>query len=98
MTTTNNIHAMPRPVRIVDKYSQNELYAAAHEMRKIGGSFAAAIASAFFLADLSNQRILLDAFGHLFEKFIDKETRLNAEMEQGKCGYVGCSFCDEENT
>ena len=84
MTTTNtgNIHAMPRPTRIVDKYSQNELYAAAHEKRKIGGSFAAAIASAFFLADYGNQAILLDAFGHLFEKFIDKETRLNAEMEQ----------------
>ena len=82
MTTTNNIHAMPRPVRIVHKYSQNELYAAAHEMRKIGGSFAAAIASAFFLADLGNQRILLDAFGDLFEKFIPKEVRLEAEMEQ----------------
>jgi hypothetical protein len=83
MTTTNNIHATPRPVRIRDKYSQNELYAAAHEMRKIGGSFAAAIASAFFLADLGNQRILLDAFGDLFEKFIPKEVRLEAEMEQG---------------
>ena len=82
MTTTNNTHAMPRPVRIQDKYSQNELYAAAHEMRKIGGSFASAIASAFFLADLGNQRILLDAFGHLFEKFIPKEVRLEAEMEQ----------------
>lgn len=83
MTTTNNIHAMPRPTRIVDKYSQNELYAAAHEMRKIGGSFAAAIASAFFLADYGNQATLLDAFGHLFEKFIPKEVRLEAEMEQG---------------
>lgn len=83
MTTTNNIHAMPRPVRIVDKYSQNELYAAAHEMRKIGGSFAAAIASAFFLADYGNQATLLDAFGHLFEKYIPSSVRLDAEMEQG---------------
>ena len=55
------------------KYTNEQLYAAAHEMRKTGGSFAAAIASAFFLADLGNQAILLDAFGHLFEKFIPAE-------------------------
>ena len=53
------------------KYTSEQLFAAAHEMRKTGGSFAAAIASAFFLADLGNQAILLDAFGHLFEKYID---------------------------
>jgi hypothetical protein len=67
---------------IVNKYSQNELNAAADEMRKIGGSFACAIAGAFFLADYGNQAILLDAFGHLFEKFIPKEVRLAAEEEQ----------------
>jgi hypothetical protein len=74
---------MPRPVHIQDKYSHSELHRAAHEMSKVGGHFASSIASAYFYADNSNQRILLDAFGHLFEKFIPKETRLNAEMEQG---------------
>jgi hypothetical protein len=65
------------------KYTSEQLYAAAHEMRKTGGSFAAAIASAFFLADLGNQAILLDAFGHLFEKYIPLDERLDAEMAQG---------------
>lgn len=82
MTTTNNIHAMPRPTRIQDKYSQNELYAAAHEMGRTGGSFAAAIADAYFHADYGNRAILLDAFGHLFELFIPKEVRREAEEEQ----------------
>lgn len=80
------------------KYTSEQLHAAAHEMKRTGGGFASRLADAYFYADLNNQERILTAFMDLFEKFIDKETRLNAEMEQGKCGYVGCSFCDEENT
>lgn len=73
MTATNNIQAMPRPVSIVDKYSYNELHRAAHKMHKTGGSFAAAIADAFFVADSHNKTLLLNAFGHLFERFIEED-------------------------
>lgn len=72
-TNTTNLKAMPRPASIVDKYSYNELHRAAHEMHKTGGSFAAAIADAFFVADSHNKAILLNAFGHLFERFIEEE-------------------------
>jgi hypothetical protein len=82
-TNTTNIHAMPRPVRMVDKYSYNELHAAAHQMDKTGGGFASAIANAYFRADSTNKAILLDAFGDLFEKFIPEDVRLDAEQEQG---------------
>ena len=82
-TTPSNIHAMPRPVRIVDKYSYNELHEAAHSMQRTGGGFASRLADAYFYADSTNKAIMLDAFSDLFEKFIPKETRLDAEMEQG---------------
>ena len=41
-----------------------------------GGGFAAAIAQAFFRADTGNQRILVEAFADLFEKFNKEETTL----------------------
>lgn len=68
-----NLRPMPRPVRIQDKYTHDQLHAAAHAMHKTGGSFASRIAEAYFYADLSNRRKLLDAFGDLFEKFIKEE-------------------------
>lgn len=46
-----------------------QLYAAAHTMEYTGGSFAAAIAQAFFHADKGNRERLLCAFGDLFERF-----------------------------
>jgi hypothetical protein len=61
---------MPRPASIVEKYTDDALYTAAHTMRKQGGSFAAAIADAYFCADSDNRGRLLNAFGHLFERFI----------------------------
>lgn len=49
--------------------TDSELYKAAHNMEKYGGSFAASIAQAFFHADKDNTTRLLYAFGDLFEKF-----------------------------
>lgn len=68
-----NVRPMPRPVRIQDKYTHDQIHDAAHEMYRIGGSFASRIAEAYFVADLSNRRKLLDAFGDLFERFIKEE-------------------------
>ena len=44
-------------------------YRAAHLMIRQGGSFAAAIAEAYFAADSGNRAKLLAAFGDLFQKF-----------------------------
>jgi hypothetical protein len=71
--TANTIKAMPRPMRVLDKYTNDELHKAARKMEAQGGSFASRIAAAYFYADLSNRRKLLDAFGDLFERFIEKE-------------------------
>ena len=57
-------------MRVDEKFTPEQLHAAAHEMDRIGGGFASAIANAYFRADLHNRRKLLDAFGDLFEKFI----------------------------
>ena len=73
-----NLRPVPRPVRIQDKYTQDQLHDAAHEMKRTGGGFASRIAEAYFYADLSNRRKLLDAFGDLFVKFIKEEVP-NAE-------------------
>ena len=73
MTTTNNIQAMPRPMRVADKYTNDQLHKAARKMEQQGGSFASRIAAAYFYADLSNRRKLLEAFGDLFERFIETE-------------------------
>lgn len=70
---TNNIHALPRPASIVEKYTDSQIHDAAHEMEAIGGHFAACIAEAYFCADSHNKQLLLTAFGHLFERFISTE-------------------------
>ena len=55
--------------------AEAELYAAAHEMEALGGSFAASIAQAFFHADKDNKKKLLAAFGDLFVRFAPKESK-----------------------
>lgn len=72
---TNNIKAMPRPVSILDKYTDTQILEAAHEMTALGGHFAAAIAAAYFYADSHNKPLLLQTFGHLFERFIKEEVQ-----------------------
>lgn len=59
--------------------TEDLLYRAAHRMREIGGSFAAAIANAYFFADRDNTQRLLGAFGHLFEKYKDENWRTTHE-------------------
>lgn len=49
--------------------TESQLFKAAHRMRKEGGSFAAAIAEAYFCADSTNAALLLNAFGHLFKRY-----------------------------
>ena len=49
--------------------NQNQLFQAAREMQKHGGSFAHAIAEAFFCADSTNRATLVQAFKGLFEKY-----------------------------
>jgi hypothetical protein len=49
--------------------THDELHRAAHLMIRQGGSFAAAIGSAYFAADSGNRARLLAAFGDLFAKF-----------------------------
>jgi predicted oxidoreductase (fatty acid repression mutant protein) len=53
--------------------TEEQLYKAAHKMREQGGSFAAAIANAYFFADKDNTERLLKAFMHLFERFAPTE-------------------------
>jgi hypothetical protein len=49
----------------------DQLHKAAQRMERIGGGFASAIAQAFFRADTSNARILIEAFSDLFVKYHD---------------------------
>jgi hypothetical protein len=49
--------------------SEDELLIAARRMEREGGGFASAIALAFFRADSTNQVLLVNAFGHLFERY-----------------------------
>lgn len=49
--------------------TDSQLFKAAREMESCGGSFACAIAQAFFHADKENTVRLLTAFGDLFQKF-----------------------------
>ena len=49
--------------------TESQLYKAAYEMDRSGGSFASAIATAFFRADGDNKKRLLYAFGDLFVKY-----------------------------
>jgi hypothetical protein len=53
--------------------THSELHRAAHLMIKQGGSFAAAIAEAYFSADKENRERLLAAFGDLFQRFHIRE-------------------------
>jgi hypothetical protein len=48
-----------------------DYFKAAKSMQN-GGSFAAAISDAYFAADSHNQKILINAFNHLFEKHAHK--------------------------
>lgn len=62
-----------KAMRVDEMYTNDQLHHAAHEMHRKGGSFASRIAEAYFVADLSNRRKLLTAFGDLFVKFIKEE-------------------------
>lgn len=48
--------------------TDDQLMAAAHEMDRIGGGFASAIATAYFRADSDNKARLLLTFGDLFSR------------------------------
>jgi len=48
-------------------------------MESYGGSFAASIAQAFFVADTCNRIRLLYAFGDMFERFAPTETTTQGE-------------------
>lgn len=49
--------------------TDTQLYKAAANMETVGGHFAAAIARAFYAADSGNRRLLLQAFGDMFEQY-----------------------------
>lgn len=49
--------------------TRDQQAAAAHTMNTYGGGFASAIAHAFWLADLENAQLLLNAFDELFMKY-----------------------------
>ncbi len=51
-----------------------DYYQAAMTMRRSGGSFAAAIAEAYFYADSVNSAILVQAFADLFQRFASVQT------------------------
>jgi len=55
-------------------HNRDYYLACAQNMERIGGSFASAIAKAFFVADEHNMTKLLASFGTLFEKFAPQET------------------------
>jgi len=52
-----------------NEMSGSELAQAAHNMKSYGGSFAKAIALAYFRADSTNQVRVVDAFPELFERY-----------------------------
>ena len=53
----------------------------AHMMVDVGGGFAAALAQAFFKADLGNRRKLIDAFEQLFHKHAEMAQQFAAAEE-----------------
>ena len=61
----------------------DQLIAAAHKMQESGGSFASAIAQAFFVADSMNRNLLLIAFGNLFED-AHRQVRRDQILGEGK--------------
>ena len=54
---------------MLDTNNRDDITRAAHRMREVGGSFAAAIAQAWFVADATNRNRLIFAFDDLFERF-----------------------------
>lgn len=52
------------------KPTKEELHAAAMKMRWMGGGFAGRLADAYMYADSGNQQRIIEAFGHLFEKYL----------------------------
>jgi len=54
-------------------YDRDYYLACAKEMEIYGGSFASAIAQAFYKADATNAQKILVVFSDLFEKFAPKE-------------------------
>ncbi len=69
----SKLTALPVAKRTVQKYTNDQIHNAALEMEAIGGHFASRIAQAYFYADSTNRSIILDAFGHLFERFIKED-------------------------
>ena len=59
--------------------TDSELYKAAHNMESYGGSFAASIAQAYFVADTCNRIRLLAVFGDMFARFAPTETTTRGE-------------------
>ena len=55
--------------------TDSELFKAARNMDSYGGSFAASIAQAYFVADTCNRIRLLAAFGDMFERFAPTKER-----------------------
>lgn len=51
--------------------TEQQMYDAAISMQRDGGSFASAIAKAYFHADSTNRETLLKAFGELFERHVN---------------------------
>ncbi len=70
---TAEIKALPRPVSILERYTDDDIRKAAYAMINRGGHFASRIADAYFYADRTNRTILLNAFGHIFERHIDDD-------------------------
>ena len=58
------------------------LLKAARLMEKTGGSFAGHIARAFYVADSTNQRLLLESFSPLFEEYYRKHRRYALQGEE----------------
>jgi hypothetical protein len=54
------------------RMTEDQLHKAAHKMQQQGGSFAAANAEAYFVADSTNRMRLLYVFSDLFERFKDE--------------------------
>jgi hypothetical protein len=83
--------------------SESELLKAAHNMENYGGGFAEAIALAYFRADSTNQVLLIDAFGHLFERYAPAQTCPHCardledaqEIADGLCSSDDCPRHDE---
>ena len=64
---------------LTPQMNESELLKAALNMESYGGSFAASIAQAFFVADTCNRIRLLYAFGDMFERFAPTETTTQGE-------------------